>query len=103
MHPTMIFQVIKVNGQSLYPAYRDGDFVAVSKIPILFTGIHPGDVVIFQHPTHGKLIKKVERLESGGKALWVVGTNPNSIDSRQFGAVPVQFVLGKVIWHFSKP
>lgn len=74
----------------------------VSKIPILFRGIQPGDIVLFQHPTHGKLIKRVERLEVGGTAVYVLGTNSDSIDSRDFGAVPRSLVLGKVILHIPK-
>lgn len=95
----MLLRILKVSGQSLMPVYQDGDFVLVSKIPILFRGIRPGDFVVFQHPRHGKLIKRVERLESEGASVYLLGTNSRSIDSRDFGAVPRGMVLGKVILH----
>ncbi len=98
----MLLQLLKVSGYSLFPAYRDGDFVFVSKVPILLSGIRPGDVVVFQHPLHGKLIKLVEHLESGGRSVYVVGLDTDSVDSRAFGAIPKQMILGKVVWHISK-
>jgi signal peptidase I len=98
----MIFQVIKISGSSLAPRYQDGDFVLVSKIPILVHGIRPGDVIVFQHPSLGKLIKIVERVEDGGSRVFVTGLDPDSRDSRVFGAVPRSLVLGKVIWHIAK-
>ena len=98
----MLLQLLKISGISLYPVYRDGDFVLISKIPILVNEIHPGDVVVFEHHRFGKLIKLVERLEDGGRSLFVVGLDAESVDSRTFGKVPVNWVLGKVIWHISK-
>jgi hypothetical protein len=35
--------------------------------------------------------------------LFVVGYHPDSVDSRQFGAVLPQTILGKVIWHIRRP
>jgi signal peptidase I len=97
----MLLQVIKVSGHSLDPLYQDGDFVLVSKIPILLHGIRPGDAVVFQHPRLGGLIKLVERLEAGGSSVFVVGTSAFSSDSRTFGAIPRNLIQGKVIWHFT--
>lgn len=98
----MILQVIKVKGRSLAPAFEDGDFVLVSKIPILFSGVRPGDVVVFRHPGLGKLIKIVERVEEEGQRVFVVGLDPDSRDSRVFGSLPRRLLLGKVIGHIRK-
>jgi signal peptidase I len=97
----MLLKIIKVSGLSLQPAYRDGDYVLVSSLPILWRGIHPGDVVVFQHPRLGRLIKLVERLEAGGKSVFVIGLDEFSSDSRTFGPIPRNRVEGKVIWHFT--
>ncbi len=97
----MLLQIIKVSGHSLDPLYQDGDFVLVSKISIFVHGIRPGDVVVFQHPRLGRLIKLVERLEAGESSVFVVGLNSFSSDSHTFGAVPRNLIQGKVIWHFS--
>lgn len=74
----------------------------ISKVPLLIFGIHPGDVVVFNHPHHGKMIKLVERLEMSGRSVFVVGRNEDSIDSRTFGPIPSQMVVGKVVWHISR-
>ncbi len=98
----MLLQIIKVSGHSLDPLYQDGDYVLVSKLPILWRGIRPGDTVVFQHPRLGRLIKLVDRLEAGGAAVFVVGLDMWSSDSRTFGAIPREAVQGKVIWRFSQ-
>ncbi len=95
----MILGLFKVTENSLYPAYRDGDFVIVSKIPVLFRAYHPGDVVVFTHPIYGRMIKKVQRVEPGGRNLFVMGENDLSVDSRRFGAIPVDWVDGVVLFN----
>jgi type IV secretory pathway protease TraF len=94
----VILQILKISEHSLYPDYRDGDFVFISKIPILLRGARVGDAVVFEHPSRGRLIKLVERVLDGGQSLWVVGLSADSLDSRAFGPVPVRQVLGKVVW-----
>ena len=98
----MILGILKVRGRSLAPAFEDGDFVFVSKIPILLAGVHPGDVVVFHHHRLGKLIKIVERVEDEGRRIFVVGLDPDSRDSRVFGSLPRRLLLGKVIGHIRK-
>lgn len=102
-HPgavTLLFGILRVTGKSLYPQFKEGDFVIVSKIPFLLRGIRPGDVVVYNH--HGRRIKRVDHLERDGQAVFLVGTNPESVDSRAFGAVPIDWVLGKVILHVKR-
>lgn len=82
--------------------FQDGDYVLVSKIPILIRGVRPGDVVVFEHPHLGMLIKLVERLECKGRRMFLIGLNEGSIDSRTFGAIPCRMALGKVIRHIRK-
>jgi type IV secretory pathway protease TraF len=91
---------MKVSGSSLDPVYMNGDFVMVSKIPILLFGIAVGDFVVFDHPRYGRLIKRVERVTAAGKRLFVVGENTDSVDSRTFGSIPREWVQARVIWHF---
>jgi signal peptidase I len=98
----MVLMILRISGQSLYPILQNGDFVIVSKIPILIAGIKPGDVVVFNHPVYRKIIKKVERIENGGEALFVVGENDDSVDSRRFGSIPRRWVLAKVIGHIKR-
>lgn len=98
----MILKVVRISGHSLEPQYQDGDFVLVSRIPILLKGVQPGDPILFRHPTLGVLVKLVEQIEQEGRQLFVVGTNPLSHDSRTFGPISSEMVLGKVIGHIRK-
>jgi phage repressor protein C with HTH and peptisase S24 domain len=95
-----MLRVLKVSGHSLEPRYRDGDFVLISKIPILFGWLHQGDEIVFHQRGYGTLIKIVERLE--GEAIYVMGLHSMSVDSRNFGPINRQAVIGKVIWRFKR-
>lgn len=56
-----------------------------------------GDVVIFEH--HGK--EKIKRIQEvlGDGSLFVVGEHPEtSTDSRHFGAIDPESVLGRIVW-----
>jgi signal peptidase I len=99
----MILKVMKVSGQSLEPAFREGDFVLVSKIPFLFSKIHPGDAIVFRHPLYGTLIKIVDEVSPDGEQLFVIGLHAASTDSRLFGPIAAKEVLGKVIAHIRQP
>jgi phage repressor protein C with HTH and peptisase S24 domain len=94
-----MIKFIKVTGQSLSPEYQEGDFVAIVTIPFLM--FKPGNTIVFEHPTHGTLIKKILHIDPDG--IFVTGTQPDSVDSRRFGPIERRRVLGKVMWHIRKP
>ena len=98
-----MLRLFRIRGQSLSPEYQSGDFVVTSKIPFLFVSPQPGDVIAFRHPAFGLLIKQVDQFDSSGRMLTVRGTSPESVDSREFGPIPVQRMIGKVIWHVRSP
>ncbi|GAB4547471.1 MAG: hypothetical protein Kow0063_42130 [Anaerolineae bacterium] len=98
-----MIRLLKVAGNSLLPAYRDGDFVLVSKIPYLFSKIKRGDIIAFRQTEYGIMIKKVQSVGPDGEEIHVVGTQEHSVDSRRFGPITRGDVLGKVIWHIKKP
>ena len=94
-----MIKVIKVTGNSLWPLYKEGDFVIISKIPFTLNRIKRGDVIVFAHGIHGTLIKQVEKIRGEGDKLYVTGTQVNSVDSRQFGEIDKSSIIGKVIMH----
>jgi phage repressor protein C with HTH and peptisase S24 domain len=96
-----MLRLLKIMGESLSPDFENGDFVIVSKIPFLFSPLAIGDVVAFYQPGYGLLIKRVQGVNPGG-SLHVLGTQPDSTDSRVFGPVKREDVIGKVIWHIRK-
>jgi nickel-type superoxide dismutase maturation protease len=97
-----MIQILKVTGESLSPVFLEGDFVVVSKIPFVLRKIKAGDIVVFQHPVYGTMIKKVDYISPNGEEIFVLGTHPESTDSRQFGPLQRRQLIGKVIWHIGK-
>jgi hypothetical protein len=98
-----MLRFLKVSESSLYPAYQDGDFVLISKIPILFGRLRPGDAVVFRHAIYGTMIKLVQQIGPGPGEIFVIGLSEESVDSRRFGPIPIHDLQGKVIWHIRRP
>ena len=98
-----MFKLLKVSGDSLSPAYQDGDFVLVAKIPVIFNSLQHGDVIAFNHDILGTMIKQIDTISLDGKTITVIGTHPNSVDSTQFGPISHKTLIGKVIWHVQRP
>ena len=94
-----MFRLLKVRGHSLYPEFRDGDYVLTARVPFPSGKIKSGNVIVFRQPVHGLLVKRVQKVLDDGTAFDVRGTQMDSTDSRNFGPVPLAQVLGKVIWH----
>lgn len=109
-------------GASMAPLIKeDGNIVVVDKFSPRFTGYRKGDVVVAAAPSDGHLIMKricglegesvsVDRLGRRfvtvpqGQA-WLLGDNrPASLDSRNYGPVPVASIQGRVaavVWPLS--
>jgi nickel-type superoxide dismutase maturation protease len=86
--------VAVVSGASMVPAYYDGDRLLVR----YRARVRPGDAVLARDPRLPEriLVKRVARREPGG--WWLLADNPYAPgDSRQFGAVPDDLVLGRVL------
>jgi signal peptidase I len=98
-----MLRLIRVSGNSLLPEYEHGDFVLIAKIPFLIARPDKGDLIVFNQPGYGRLIKLVEQRLSDSRGYLVTGTQADSVDSRQFGAVKEKDILGKVIWHIRRP
>jgi signal peptidase I len=96
-----MLRLLKILGNSLAPEFKGGDFVFISKIPFLFSSPAEGDVIAFRQPGYGLLIKRIEEILPDG-GVNVVGTQPDSVDSRVFGPIRRESILGKVIWHVRK-
>lgn len=91
------FTTVRIVGPSMEPALVNGDWWLVRRS----TRLRPGVVVLLQHPGRPELsvVKRLaERRESG---WWVLGDNPDhSEDSRQFGAVPEELIVGRLILRY---
>ncbi len=84
-----------IDGISMVPTLNDGEIVLVDP----YVDIDPGDLVLAEHPfrSNSKIIKRIKRVEADGR-LFLTGDNPSeSTDSRTFGTVSIESVIGKVI------
>jgi signal peptidase I len=96
-----MLKLLKISGDSLAPEYQIGDFVMISKIPFLFVPPSPGDIIAFRQPGYGLLIKRIQQITLDGELI-VIGNHPESVDSRVFGPIKKENILGKVFWHIQK-
>lgn len=92
-----MLKLFKITGNSLFPFYKDAERVLCFKI-FSFSSIKINDVVIFKHKTYGLMIKKVTKIEN--KRYFVKGTDPFSIDSRDFGFIGIDELEYKVLFKF---
>ncbi|MGW4892225.1 nickel-type superoxide dismutase maturation protease [Kitasatospora sp. NPDC004240] len=78
----------------MVPTLRDGDRLLVR----YGARLRPGAVVLFRHPFQQDLlvVKRAAGRRPGG--WWLLSDNrPIDSDSRQYGAVPDELVLGRVL------
>ncbi len=95
----------EIDGKSMLPCLHPGDWVVVETATRASRPIRAGDVVLVPDPRDvGRmLVKRVVRLDPGGR-VWIEGDNPGqSTDSRQFGPVRVEDVAGRVLFRYYPP
>ncbi len=92
------FARYRVEGESMTPALSSGERVFVNRAAYWFSKPRPGDLVVVRDPRRPQrlLLKRVDR--PAGDNCWLVrGDNEQaSTDSRQFGPVPRELIIGKV-------
>lgn len=94
----LLLSKFKISGHSMEPAIKNEQHVLVSKIPYFFSEPSIKEIVAFKK-NKKILIKRIIR-KSGNK-YFLAGDNLNdSLDSRSFGFVSKNDILGKVIYIF---
>ena len=85
---------------SMVPTLRPGDWLLVWRT----RRVRAGQLVIARHPDKPDmmLVKRASRRTAGG--WWLESDNPwaGAGDSRQFGAVPVSAIEGKVLFRYGR-
>ncbi len=92
----------RITGNSMAPLLKPGDEVLVNPGAYRRMPPKPGDIVVSHHPyrTDLRLVKRVAAVLSDGSCL-IKGDNPSeSTDSRSFGAVAPEQILGQVTSRF---
>ena len=92
-----------VSGRSMLPSYREGDWLALrTRAPGAATP-RPGQVVVARIPGDIEAIKRIRLVDSEGRA-WLQGDNPGeSTDSRVFGPVSSENIVGRVLFRYWPP
>jgi nickel-type superoxide dismutase maturation protease len=88
---------MRVDGFSMAPTLLPGDLVLITPMQAEATLPALGSIVVARHPGRSstRIIKRLAEIQAG--RLVLLGDNPGaSTDSRQFGAVPRQLLIGVV-------
>ena len=94
------FGTVKVAGSSMSPTYKDGDWLLVSWFPTGLTSLVGdrilGKVVVIEREERPGifLVKRLQK--SHGGIYWVQGDNDESTDSRTWGWIPGNEIVGVV-------
>jgi|GEM_PF-2062872 len=87
----------RISGNSLYPLYKDGQRVVCRKV-FQNTKIKVNDTIVFEKENYGIMIKQVISVDQNN--YFVEGTDPMSIDSRNFGSLKLDEIKYKVLFKF---
>lgn len=90
---------VRIVGPSMEPTLASGECWLVRRR----ARYRPGEMVLLRHPHRDELwlVKRIQRCEPEG--YWVVGDNPElSDDSRAFGLVPADGLIGKLVLRYRR-
>ncbi|WP_420641023.1 nickel-type superoxide dismutase maturation protease [Candidatus Leptofilum sp.] len=98
------WQLRRVNGRSMHPTLVEGSTVLVDTAVTHRSPPQIGDIVLLQHPYQpsNQMIKRIINTTEDGRFI-LRGDNPDSLastDSRSFGPVRAELILGKVTHRF---
>ena len=92
----------KVIGRSMQPLLQPGDEIIINPCAYRQSLPQVGDVVVVVHPNRAELIaiKRITAINCSGE-YFLTGDNPRaSTDSRHWGFIKAENLLGKVTSHF---
>jgi len=92
----LLLQKYKISGHSMEPILKDNDTILVSGLMYLFKKPKINDIVAFVYKDK-VLVKRIVR-KTNGKYFLAGDNSKDSLDSREFGFVFKNRILGKVIY-----
>ncbi len=92
---------VRVVGKSMVPTLQPGDHVLVDQSGSIIDGA----IVVARHPTTvDQLVVKRVMTINGDGSVTLASDNPSEgTDSRTWGPLPAEEVVGTVTWVFGKP
>lgn len=93
-----MFKLLKVKGDSLFPLYKNSQILFC--INSKFFKLKKNDILVFFQKDYGLMVKILEqiKIENEKKEYYMIGTNPSSIDSRNFGFIKEEDIKYKVLF-----
>lgn len=98
-----MFAYFLVREQSMAPTCQEGDFVLVNRMSYLFSCPRIGHIIVLKDPRDSPwhIVKRICAIKDS--FVWVEGDNKEkSTDSRNFGWVGKEYIVGKV-WFVGRP
>jgi signal peptidase I len=104
-----VFDFMIAEGNSMIPAIQSGTILLVSRIAygiqfpwadtyiIRWSMPKMGDIVVFYTPLNTLAVKRYAGTMEGGKFIALGDNTVDSLDSRSYGPVPVDHIIGKVL------
>ena len=92
----------KVVGNSMYPTLKPGDEILIDPHAYLRNPPQTNDLIVTMHPSQKnlKLVKRIAFIDPDSN-YFLVGDNPGaSTDSRDWGAIELERIEGKVTSQF---
>ena len=96
--------IVRVDGHSMSPSLSDGDYLFIVSPGFLRFGekVRKNDIVAVNHPTLGKIIKRVCSITEGG--ISVAGDNrAESTSADAIGVLSREDVTGRVLFRIKGP
>lgn len=88
----MLLVRLKVEGHSMEPVIRNGQSVLASSVPLLFSKLKAGDIILFEE-NKKLIVKRIKDIK--GDKIKVSGDNKS--DSLDFGLIDRKNIKGKII------
>ena len=90
----------KVKDKSMQPNFKEGDFIIVNRLAYIFKKPSIGDVVVVNR-SNKIILKRITSVSN--EKYFVVGDNKiASKDSRSFGTIDKDSIIGKVMFHIKR-
>jgi signal peptidase I len=103
------FKLVVINGNSMQPTLPNGSYAIVDKYLFKLFEIRKNDILLFKKENE-EIVKKIagfpnekilienKEYELGPDEVFLLGENlPESIDSREYGALPTKSIQGKIV------